>query len=182
MLKTVRALVFSLASTLALSGCSMLGSAPEQELDDLIVGVNYVGVTVADLESSEAFFTSAFQTETIGEDAIPRDAIPQELAEFEARAIRTVLLRRTNGQLRLLQFDGEAYGAPADHPVVPVEGPGIMHVCFQAKQQTDTYARALAAGAEPIGNEELVALSSRNPVEYGYITEANGFVIEVEEV
>jgi len=177
----IRALA-ALALALGVSGCGLTGSAPEQELDDLIVGVHYVGVTVADVDASSAFYQSAFEVEALGEGEFALDALPADLSPAEATAIRSLLLRSANAQVRLMSFEGDAYAAPTGVGAVPVEGPGIMHVCFQAKQDTNAYARALAAGATPIGAEELVALSSRNPVKYGYITDANGIVTEVEEV
>ena len=174
--------VAALALALGVSSCGVMGSAPEQELDDLIIGVHYVGVTVDDVDAASTFYQSAFEVEALEEGEFALSQLPSDLTPAEATAVRSLLLRSANAQLRVMSFDGENYAAPQDASAVPVQGPGIMHVCFQAKQETNAYARALAAGASPIGAEELVALSSRNPVKYGYITDANGIVTEVEEV
>ncbi len=174
--------MLALAGALALSGCSLLGSAPEQELDDLIVGVHYVGISVPDVEASAQFYEAAFEVERLGSDEMTLDGLPASIAPGDAEAVRSLLLRTANAQVRLMAFEGENYAAPISHSAVPVEGPGIMHVCFQAVEEMRAYARALEAGASPIGNPEPVALSSSNPVKYGYITDPSGIVTEIEEV
>lgn len=178
MLKTL----LPIAASFALAGCGLLGSNPEQPLDDLFVGVNYVGLTVADIDASSDYYTSAFAVEALGEGDLAIGDLPEGLAPAEVSAVRTVLMRSTNAQLRLMSFAGEDYQPPKGVEAVPVQGPGIMHVCFQAKQETNIYTNALAAGARPIGAKELVQLSDRNPVRYGYIMDGQGIITEVEEV
>ncbi len=174
--------MLALAGAVALSGCGMLGSEPDQELDDLITGVHYVGVSVPDIEASASFYESAFDVERMGADDLEFEQIPESLKPSGAQAVSSLLLRSANAQIRLMEFAGDAYSAPSGVVAVPVEGPGIMHVCFQAIEEVNAYAHALQAGAATIGNPEPVALSSRNPVKYGYITDPNGIVTEVEEV
>ena len=174
--------LLALAASAALTGCGLLGQAPEQELDDLIVGVHYVGVTVPDVESAAEFYESAFDVARLGEGELDLAGFPAVLAPQGAEGVQSVLLRSANAQLRLMSFEGDAYAAPTGHEAVPVQGPGIMHVCFQAIEEVEAYSRAIAAGASTIGNPEPVTLNPRNPVKYGYITDPNGIVTEVEEV
>ncbi|WP_209348206.1 VOC family protein [Pontixanthobacter sp. CEM42] len=163
-----------------LAACGLVGGAPEQELDDLIVGVNYVGVSVADVDASTEYYSAAFGVEQIGDGDFSDASLPTGLAPNDFAQARSKLLRSSNAQLRLMSFGNSE--AHTNHSAVPVQGPGIMHVCFQAVQDTNAYERALEAGAEPIGAKELVSLSSRNPVKYGYIRDAQGIITEVEEV
>ena len=174
--------LLAVAASAALAGCSMLGDPPEQELDDLIVGVHYVGVAVPDVEAAAKYYESAFDVERLGEDDLAYEGIPTSLAPQGAEGVRSLLLRSANAQLRLMSFEGEAYSAPSGQTAVPVEGPGIMHVCFQAIEEVEAYARVIAAGASPIGNPEPVTLNPRNPVKYGYVTDPNGIITEIEEV
>ena len=62
--------ILALAGAVALSGCSLLGSQPEQELDDLILGVHYVGITVPDVDASAAYYEAAFDVERMGADEL----------------------------------------------------------------------------------------------------------------
>ncbi len=166
-----------LAAGLLLSGCNLLASNPEQELDDVFVGVNYVGVVVDDLDSASSLYQSAFEVSVIVDEPLDLAAWPAAIVPNGAVEARSALIRSSNAQLRLMSFESEMSG-----DAVGVTGPGIAHVCFQAVDTTQPYAKALAAGAQPIGAEELVALSSRNPVKYGYITDPLGTITEVEEV
>lgn len=174
--------VIAFGLTLALSACGLLSGPPEQELDDLFIGVHYVGVTVPDIEASASFYEAAFDVERMGSDDLSFNDIPATLRPDSAEGLNSLLLRSANAQIRLMSFNGEGYTPPADQTAVPVQGPGIMHVCFQAIKEISAYARALAAGASTIGNPDPVTLSSRNPVKYGYIKDPNGIVTEVEEV
>lgn len=174
--------LLALSGALALAGCGLLGGQPEQELDDLIVGVHYVGISVPDVETSAAYYEAAFDAERMGADELDFGGIPEALAPEGAENAKSLLLRSANAQVRLMSFEGEQYSAPSGLTAVPVQGPGIMHVCFQAVEEVNAYARAIAAGALTIGNPEPVTLNPRNPVKYGYITDASGIVTEVEEV
>lgn len=174
--------LIALTAALALAGCGIMGSAPEQELDDLIVGVHYVGISVPDVEAAAQYYEAAFDVERMGEDELELAGFPANLKPENADSVRSLLLRSANAQVRLMAFDGEQYSAPTAHNAVPIQGPGIMHVCFQAIQEINAYARVLAAGATPVGDPEPVALSSRNPVKYGYVTDPGGIVTEIEEV
>jgi catechol 2,3-dioxygenase-like lactoylglutathione lyase family enzyme len=169
-------------SAVALAGCGLFGEQPEQELDDLIVGVHYVGISVPDVEASAAYYEAAFDVERMGADGLDFAGIPETLAPAGADNAKSLLLRSANAQVRLMSFEGEQYSPPAGQTAVPVQGPGIMHVCFQAVEEVNAYARAIAAGALAIGNPEPVTLNPRNPVKYGYITDSSGIVTEVEEV
>ena len=163
-----------------LGACGLIGGAPEQELDDLIVGVNYVGVSVDDVDASADFYNVAFDAEILEQGDLDAADLPTKLVPENVDGARSLLIRSSNAQLRLMSF-GEA-GLNEEYSAVPVEGPGMMHVCFQVAKETNAYARALDAGASSIGAKELVALSSRNPVEYGYIKDTLGIITEVEEV
>lgn len=174
--------VIAIAGAFALTGCSLLGSNPEQELDDLIVGVHYVGITVSDVEASAEYYEAAYDVERLGADEMVLEGLPSTLVPAGAESVDSLLLRSANAQIRLMAFEGDAYAPPADFEAVPVQGPGIMHICFQAIEAVNAYSRAIAAGANTIGNPEPVTLNPNNPVKYAYITDANGIVTEVEEV
>lgn len=149
-------MLLSVIGAFALSGCSLLSGTPEQEFDDLIVGVHYVGIAVEDIEASAQFYEASFDVERLGVDELSLDGLPADIVPASATEVRSLLLRSANAQVRLMEFDGKGYQPPAEYSPVPVQGPGIMHVCFQALEEVSAYARAIAAGAKPIGNEEPV--------------------------
>ena len=90
------------------------------------------------------------------------------------------MLRGSNAQLRLMRFDG-----PVRRPEmkeVPVQGPGLAHVCFQAARSTATHDRFLQNGARHVGAHEMVKLAAGRPVEYAYARDHDGIMFEVEHL
>ncbi|MEO0996150.1 MAG: VOC family protein, partial [Pseudomonadota bacterium] len=67
-------------------------------------------------------------------------------------------------------------------PAVPVQGPGIAHVCFQAAQETGIYQKFRRSGAVPVGEPDLVQINERRPVWYAYSRDADGIMFEVEHI
>ncbi|MEO1188553.1 MAG: VOC family protein, partial [Pseudomonadota bacterium] len=68
-----------------------------------------------------------------------------------------------------------------DHGAIQVFDIPIINWVAEA-QSTNTYQNFLAGGAIAIGDPELVQLSFRNPVYYGYVEDLDGAVIEIEHV
>ena len=175
----LRALLSGLA-VFGLSGCGG-GAAEPFESDSVILGVSYVGVSVSDLDAAEALYAEAVDAQTVNRDAIPLDGVFASLTGRSGGEISTRLVRRTNSQLRLMSFPDrpeEVIGLSA----VPVEGPGLAHVCFQVADETNTYEKFLAAGATPIGDQDLVQLRPENPVRYGYVQDADAIITEIEHI
>ncbi|QLC25209.1 glyoxalase/bleomycin resistance/dioxygenase family protein [Parasphingopyxis algicola] len=172
----------ALLSGVVLAGCGMLGGQPEPwEPDPIIRGVSYIGVTVDDVDAAEAYYRDAVSAETLGDSVLEAGNTLAGLFADGDAAAQTRLVRRTNAQLRLMAF-AERSPEGAATSAVPVQGPGIAHVCFQVARETNVYARILAAGANPIGHEELVQLNDENPVHYGYVRDPYGIITEIEEV
>ncbi|GAB5451242.1 MAG: hypothetical protein Hals2KO_15700 [Halioglobus sp.] len=167
-----------IVATALLSACGD-GPAPGE---GVIHGVNYVGVSVANLERSSEFYLQGAQLQSLdGVTAYPADLIHQLENSSEGPGSHPVrnerLLRSSNAQLRLMEFS-----SPADAQPVPVQGPGIAHICFQVNQETQTYERFIALGATPIGDRDLVHLNPKRPVFYGYAHDPDKNVIEIEHV
>lgn len=120
-----------------------------------IKGINRVTVTVADVDRSTAFYTSATPLEPLGAG----------------------LLRAPNAYL-------EAVAGPdagESGPLVPVEGPGFTHVCFQSPAEDALYRALLDAGASAVSRDGPVDLNGAG-VEYGYGRDPDGIMFEVEQL
>ena len=140
-----------------------------------IRGVNFVGMTVSDLDKSTGFYQYAAALETVEE--LASTELEPIAALADDAAFRTRMLRSANAQLRLMQFE-ESAGLPA----VPVNGPGIAHVCYQVNKNTRSYEKFLEKGAKALGSVEMVQLSEQNPVDYAYALDPDGIMFEVEHV
>jgi len=156
---------------LAVAGCE---GAP-QPLQ--IHGVNFVGVSVADLEKTNAFYGESTNLQPLEVDASGMAQALQTLAESDVSLLGERLLRSSNAQLRIMQFSATASVEPT-----PVNGTGIAHVCYQVNSETQTYPLMLEKGGVPIGSPEMVRINDRNPVDYAYLHDPDGTIVEVEHV
>ncbi len=150
-----------------LTACS--GGSPDQYnlKSELFEGINYVGVSVGDMDAAINFYQTPAALSLLddGNDEASDDAV------------QTQMLRSVNAQIRLMKFP-----EPTAAAVTPVQGPGIAHVCVQAAKSTDAYGKFLENGGEAIGDPEMVTLNPRNPVQYAYVKDPDGNVVEVEHV
>lgn len=159
------------------------GIAQEADAPDspVVLGVGYVGVTVSDLDASIALYSAAAGLERVGSQ---RDGDNPMLDVLSGRAdatAKSVLLRSSNAQLRLFQFDTPSAAAKASG-VTPVPGPGFAHLCYQGDGDTEMYQTFLAGGATHVGGHEMATLNPRNPVSYAYARDPDGILFEVEHI
>ena len=168
----LKALLFAALLTACGGGDRVL---PE---DSVVRGVNYVGVVVSDLDATAQLYSSATDLGEVHRESITESAALKALSGGRDVTAETLLLRTANAQIQLMSFSE----APDGWKAVPVQGPGIAHVCTQVAQSTETYQRFLENGATHIGSPELIQLNPRNPVYYGYVEDLDGAVIEIEHV
>lgn len=173
----MRGSVIWIVFAVALAGCS---GKPDPAAVK-IHGVNFIGASVEDLERSTAFYAGAADLEPLELEQPGGIPVLNELAGEGASLTSERLLRSSNSQLRLMQFGPVSAVETALAPT-PVNGPGIAHVCYQVNQETQTYQRLLEAGGQPIGSPEMVRISERKPVDYAYLHDPDGAIVEVEHV
>lgn len=165
-------IVQSLSLWFLLTSCS----ANPDPANNVVLGVAFVGVSVGSLEQSSRFYAEGAALAQLEASALDAGALPADGGK-DARPLQSALLRSSNAQLWLMEFDQGERGAP-----VPVNGPGIAHLCFQVDQATRAYPRFLAAGAQAIGSPDMVRLNESSPVRYAYATDPDGILFEVEHV
>ncbi|MFK7863766.1 MAG: VOC family protein [Pseudohongiellaceae bacterium] len=153
----------------------------DQRTENVVHGVNFIGLSVSDLEQSLKFYSDSARLEKVQTGTIEGNGIFDEIAGRDHVIARTALLKSSNAQLRLMEFTKHSDEAKSSLPV-EVHGPGLAHVCFQVASSTQTYRRFLEAGASPIGWPEMVQLNPRNPVVYAYARDPDGAVLEVEHI
>ena len=171
-----------------LIGLTVSPTTARQESDALVLGVSHVGLTVRDLEASAALYRESAHLAEVARGPL-EEALVQALAG-SGSTVQTRLLASSNVQVRLMQVgagsatagrphDAEASGASE---AVPVNGPGMAHLCYQSDGDLETYQKFVARGAQPLGNPELVVLNPRNPVVYAYALDRDGVMFEVEHI
>lgn len=170
--------VLTVLAVISMTACSN-HEPPTFDESSLFQGINFVGVSVNNLEASTAFYNNSVNLEPVHSTTLDDEATFLALPGGSDIAKPASLLRSANAQLLFMEFPQDAnFKAPA----LKVQGPGIAHVCYQVNKTTKTYQRFLNAGATPIGSTALVQLNDKNPVEYGYVRDTDGIIFEVEHV
>lgn len=166
---------------LLLGGCSSEGGGEIDRTNTIVRGINYVGISVSDLERATAFYAGAADLKSVETGALENSPAIDALAGRAGVRAQTHLMKSVNGQLRFMQFEERSHAAEITPPT-PVNGPGIAHVCYQVAKSTRTYDRFLEAGAGHVGSRGMVQLNPNRPVEYAYAHDHDGIIFEVEHV
>lgn len=164
----------------ALSGCSDSGE-PIDRSKTVVRGVNYVGVTVTDLDRAMALYSSAADLSAVEDGVVSNSEFFDAATGRKGTTAKTRLMKSVNAQVMFMEFDDRSDASSAT-AAVPVNGPGIAHVCYQVNKETGAYEKFLAGGATHRGAREMVQLSDRNPVQYAYAHDHDGIMVEIEHV
>lgn len=147
----------------------------------LVRGVAYVGQSVGDIDKTTAYYSSTAGLAVVAESKLTGSRMLDALAGKQI-AVQTRLLRGSTGQIRLMQFKGPSATAKAAG-IVPVQGPGITHVCHQSPDDRPLFQKFVAAGAKPVSRTgDLVQLRSDVPVRYAYLRDRDGTMMETEQL
>lgn len=148
--------------------------------DPGIRGISYIGISVSDIDKASAYFAKGANLPEVtrGDLAAP---VLSKIAGKTVSA-RTRTLASNSGRIRLMQFANRSPAAVAAG-VVPVQGVGITHVCFQSPDSKPIFPNFVAAGAKPLSRTgDLVQLRPDVPVKYGYMRDSDGTMIEIEQL
>ncbi len=179
--KLVVRLSLGLLSVLTLAGCSWFSAEPSRVENPVVRGVDYVGMTVSNLERSSVLYQKAADLTPSDITQIDSHPVVNSLVGRDGAKAKSRLLTSVNAQLKLTEFTQPAAKA-ANTPHLEVYGPGIAHVCYQVAKHTHTYETFLANGATPIGDPEMIHLNPKNPVYYAYAHDPDHILFEVEHV
>ena len=140
-----------------------------------VTGMHHVGLSVSDLQRAVGFYVSA--------TGLAADAVRQSnsepwssLSEHGDAPVNTTALKGPNLSIEL----AELATGPSE-PLIPVEGPGITHLCFQSPAGSELYRAFVAAGASEVSREAPVDLGGYG-VRYGYARDPDGTMFEVEQL
>ncbi|TQV67703.1 VOC family protein [Exilibacterium tricleocarpae] len=173
----MRKIAIGLLAALSLGACT---GSPEPA-ETIFRGINYVGVSVSDLDRSSAFYGDVADLQHVEDSALSDVSVIDALAGREGIRASTRLMKSSNAQLRFMQFENRS-AAAKEASRIEVYGPGIAHLCFQVAQKTKTYERFLAAGATPIGARDMAQVNPARPVYYAYVYDADELIVEIEHV
>lgn len=142
-----------------------------------IVGVNHVGLSVVDLEKSAKFFRDTMGLETV-QTASKIDPFLRSAGLAGQKDGRSTTLVGPNSFLKLMEFENRQAGV--DGAVMPVQGPGITHICFQAPKSKPLDGKAVQNGATWVSSSNAMVDLRGVGFMYGYLRDPSGLMFEVE--
>jgi lactoylglutathione lyase len=132
------------------------------------VAVDHVGLSVADLDAAEGFYSTAF-------------GFTRQLEfELSPHPIRGRMLTHPSGsRLELFEHAGSAPGLQAAGPIEAHATRGYNHFAFAASDIDELFAAALAAGASPV----IEPRPSPEPgVRFAFLADPEGNLVELVEI
>jgi lactoylglutathione lyase len=129
--------------------------------------IDHVGLSVADLEAAEAFYTTAF-------------GFARQLTfELSPHPIRGVMLTHPSGsRLELFEHSESVPGVLASGPIEAHATRGYSHFAVAAPDIDEAFATALAAGATAV----IEPRPSPEPgVRFAFVADPEGNLVELVE-
>lgn len=153
-------------------------STSDQTNESGFMGIHHVGLSVNNLETSIAFYSSATDL-GLRPDLAIADQKAEKASGFEQPCLARATLQAPNTYLQLSQF--EPASTESNGPV-PVNGPGVTHVCYQSLRSDDVFSRFIRQGATSVtrGNQPVNLLGQG--VHYAYARDQDGIMFEVEHL
>jgi catechol 2,3-dioxygenase-like lactoylglutathione lyase family enzyme len=138
-----------------------------------IKGIHHIGISVADLTESLNFYKGA------------TTLTPHSNKGFSGVGLAatepddTAVLKGPNSYIELMQFDRALQG---DVKAIPVEGPGITHICFQSPAELKMYNMFTSQQVIPVTRGEGPVDLGGYGVYYAYLRNVDQTMFEVEQL
>jgi catechol 2,3-dioxygenase-like lactoylglutathione lyase family enzyme len=142
-----------------------------------IKGIHHVDIAVQDLDASIAFYTNAFALQEVERTAIRRALKSEKASKITHFKRKKALLKSPNVFFELSEFEG-AKNTPLSK--MPIEGPGITHVCYQAPVAQPIYEKVKTLGAKMVSRGDKPVDLGGYGIYYAYTREANNIMFEME--
>jgi catechol 2,3-dioxygenase-like lactoylglutathione lyase family enzyme len=154
---------------LGLIGHQLLSQTIDQS--SKIVNINHVRLSVKDISKSTNFYKNVFN---LIEQVENNDFKKNELKKQKIRDQKCLI--GTNGKLVLVEYVG---AENQENCQMPVNGPGITHVCYQAPQAKSIYEKGKTYGGKIVsrGNKPV---DRGFGIHYAYAKDPDGILLEME--
>ncbi|MFT4633681.1 MAG: catechol 2,3-dioxygenase-like lactoylglutathione lyase family enzyme [Candidatus Azotimanducaceae bacterium] len=138
-----------------------------------VKGVHHIGISVADLAQSLVFFEGATTLTCHSRNGF------SGTGAATTQPLDVAILKGPNSYIELMQFDEEAHGAAK---AIPVEGPGITHICFQSPADLLMYNMFTHQQATPVTRGSGPIDLGGYGVHYAYLRNSDQTMFEVEQI
>jgi catechol 2,3-dioxygenase-like lactoylglutathione lyase family enzyme len=146
---------------------------------DVIRGVHHVGITVSNIDATLAFYQKAVNYEVVERRIVPASTLPAEILDKRTGNIEIALIRTPTAFLELTDIDPGLDAAPNRKD--PLKA-GYTHICWQTPATDPGYERFSKIGLEMLTRGDKPADIGGYGVTYAYGFDADGTMIEMEQV
>ncbi len=144
----------------------------------MIKGVHHIGASVSQLDETMRFYKEAVDLKaSIYFEIANNRAIDQVVNLTDVRC-RAAMLSGQTTYLELIEFESPA---PATQTIMPVNGPGITHICFQSSESDSAYWKFQQGGMKPVSRGSKPVKLSRSDITYAYGRDTAGNMFEMEQ-
>lgn len=161
-----------------LFGCIFaFGQSELKERNNLstVKGINFVGLSVLNLESSLAFYKGATGMTELGSYEVKKELKLEKKSGIQHANRKATILQGANAYIELIAFEGE--NTPSK---MPVQGAGVTHLCLQASNAKPIYEKVKTLGAKMVSRGNAPVDIGGYGIQYAYAKDENGIMFEME--
>jgi catechol 2,3-dioxygenase-like lactoylglutathione lyase family enzyme len=144
-----------------------------QASTSMIKGIHHIGISVANIAESISFFKGATTLTCHSNSGFSGAGLA------ETTPVDAAVLKGPNCYLELMQFDSSVQG---DTLGIPVEGPGVTHICFQSPAELKMYNMFTSQHAIPVTRGTGPVDLGGYGVHYAYLRNSDQTMFEVEQI
>ncbi|MEH6593363.1 MAG: VOC family protein [Halioglobus sp.] len=144
-----------------------------------LMGVNHIGLSVKNLNSTLAFYQGVTGFKLISRETVLSSAAADTLFGHAGIEYEIAVLKAPNMLFELIEFKHNADEATQR---MPVQGPGMTHTCFQTASNNSGYDKFRDAGADILSRGDAPVDLGGYGVTYAYAYDGEGNMFELEQL
>lgn len=143
-----------------------------------VKSIDHVRISVRDLDRAVAFYTKTTGLKETDRQQVKIEVPVEKAGGFAHKSRSVAVLQSSNARLELIEFKRAGKQQPSP---MPVQGPGITHVCYQSPATVSIYTKAKANGATVVSRGNA-PVDRGFGIRYSYIKDADGIMFETEQL
>lgn len=159
-----------------------MGIDPNATITDsptTLMGVNHIGLSVKNLDSTLAFYQGVTGFELIRRETVADNAAADALYGHPGIEYEIAILKAPNMLFEFIEFKHNAKEATQR---MPAQGPGMTHTCFQTASNDSGYDKFRDAGADILSRGDGPVDLGGYGVTYAYAYDGEGNMFELEQL
>lgn len=144
-----------------------------------IIGFNHIGISVNDLDAMVTFYQKATDFELVKREKVRQHAAADMLYAREGVAYERVTFKAPNMLLELTQYANQENTTPS---IMPPQGPGMTHTCYQSPAWKPGYDKFKNADTELLSRGDGPVDLGGYGVTYAYGYDPEGNMLELEQL